>query len=357
MNRELYSYLKQKIDINLDDFYKDLSFKNVIADLFVSNICQLKCRHCYFGETQNIDNELTINEWTQTIDKLYQIGIRQFHFSGKESSICKDTIPLIKYIKEKSATSVGLVTNGLGKVEYYDNIFKEGIDYLEFSIDGDSISHNYIRNADAYSKVINCIHYLDKYCEKINITTCLNKLNHKTYFDMLEDIYSHFGITKYFVTPLYIKGTACSIKNLSLTIQEYSSFIERSISFLQQNPNKRLRLRFCVTEEFVEQIWNNSPFLKKLIINSLDKGTNFIYPINGNVLQISFLFFNIDYITNISITNDGYIIPCADDISNTLYNIISLGNIRNMDSDTLFIKRKKHIINQISNLINIFNEL
>ena len=347
MNNPLQTYLKNHLELNIDDFMFGLDWENVIADLFISNQCQLNCKHCYFGKTKNNSNSLSISEWINSIDKLYKLGIRHFHFSGKESSLYEDSITLMKHIKSKTNTYAGLVSNGLGKQDYYKRLLDTSIDYIEFSIDGTTQFHNHIRGEGTFESTLKSIHTFSQEDRcKINITTCLNKFNKTTYFDLLEIGYG-IGIKKYFLTPFYTKGNGEIIKDYSISLVEYSDFIEETILFLKSKPNLGLRLKYCIPKEYMTHIWDKSNFLKSVIINYFEYDKDTIFRINGNVLELSFLYFDIDYLNNLSITNDGFILPCADDIANKDYPQSSLGNIRELSSLDIEYLRKETIYNQI----------
>lgn len=345
MNELFSSYLHQHIQFNIEEFCNTLSFDNVIADLFISNKCNLKCRHCYFGNTSNIGASLTTNEWINVIDKLYMTGIRHFHFSGKESSLCEASIDLMHYIKSLPQTYAGIVSNGLGSIDYYERLLQTNIDYLEFSVDGLKDNHNFIRGGDFFDKTYSCIKNLKDHVHKFNLTTCLNKYNFNDYIDLISKFH-YLGITHFFVTPFILKGRAINISDASLTIDEYAMLIQNLFTFLQQMLDTKLRIRCCIPIKYTHDSFKYCHFFKRILTNYFEKGEEPIYKINDNIIQLSFQYIDIDYVNTITISNDGYIIPCADDISNNQYYLFSLGNIKDIDVETLKDIRKTVIYNQ-----------
>lgn len=346
MSESFQTYLSQHIQLDIEEFCDHLSFNNVIADLFISNKCNLKCRHCYFGDTINIDKALSQNEWIDAIDKLYLLGVRHFHFSGKESSLCEMTIFLMSYIKTLHQTYAGLVSNGLGNINYYVQLLQMDADYLEFSIDGLKENHNFIRGGEFFNKTFACVKSLKDQVDKINITTCLNKRNYNEYINLILMFYN-LGVTRFFATPYLLKGRASGLSSMSIAVEEYALLIQSIITFLQQMPDAKLRVRFCIPIEYTYESFECNRFLKQIIIEYFEEGKDSIFRVNDNVLQLSFLYMDIDYVNTITISNDGYIIPCADDISNNEYYLCSLGNIRTTDAETLK-KARKQIINKQS---------
>jgi len=57
----------------------------MIIDSFVSNKCNLKCKHCYFGDVRPISEPVSLARWRSFLYEAIEIGIKHFHFSGKES--------------------------------------------------------------------------------------------------------------------------------------------------------------------------------------------------------------------------------------------------------------------------------
>lgn len=346
MSNSFVQYLYQHTRFNIEEFCNALSFDNVIADLFISNKCNIQCRHCYFGKTSNIGASLSLDEWMNVVDKLYDIGIRHFHFSGKESSLCEDSIDLMTYIKSFSHTYAGIVTNGLGEIDYYKRLLQTEIDYLEFSVDGLKDNHDFIRGENCFDKTFNCIKELKDYTNKFNLTTCLNHCNVNDYISLISTFYK-LGITRFFATPFVLKGRAANIADISITIDEYSLLLQEIFIFLQQMPNAKLRIRCCIPTEYTYKAFECSNFFRQILKDYIEKGRDTIYRINGNVIQLSFQYIDIDYANTITISNDGYIIPCADDISNNDYHLYSLGNIKQINIENLKELRKDIINKQL----------
>jgi len=156
MNKNLQNWLTEYVSFDSVDYESNIS--NLIVDLFISDKCNLCCKHCYFGNSHTIGIPLSIEQWKSVIDLLYNEGVRHFHISGRESSLDNRVIEIISHIKKKENTFSGLVSNGTGPMVFYKSLIKEGVDYLEFSIDGTESTHNFIRGKAVYSQVINTLY-------------------------------------------------------------------------------------------------------------------------------------------------------------------------------------------------------
>ena len=349
MNKNLDKYLQSKIHVSVDNFLHNLSFDSVVIDLFVSDVCNLKCKHCYFGKVKRFGAPLSYSEWTSTIDKFYKLGVRHFHLSGKESSLSVDALRVLKYIRSNySDCYLGFVTNGTGSLEVYQDVLSTYIDYLEFSVDGLESIHNYIRGGDVFQILYTNISNLQQYAHKLNVTTCINKWNSDQYIQLIEVFYK-LGIHRFFVTPIIEKGAGENLKEYSLTSIELVTFVEHLFEFIKSDitTNHRLIIKICFTEDITRQLWRDSKMVRELIIDCVENNNDLIYRINGNILQLSFSVVNLDYYYNLSITNDGYILPCSDDISYEDYWKHSLCNVKTLSDVELSSVRKNKILQEI----------
>jgi len=335
----------------IDDFDKIFSTEKLIADLFFSNKCNLKCLHCYFGYTKNISTPLPYNTWLRIINDLHKNGVRHFHLSGKESSLEADSVELVKYIKSKQNTFCGIVSNGTGHLDYYQSLISNNIDYIEFSIDGLEENHNYLRGDNIFHDNVKAIENACHIKQQIiNISTTLNRLNHN-YFLQLVNYFDQVGVKRFFATPFIEKGNGANIKSLSINGDDFALLIEKTFDFINNTSSKGLVIKYCIQHEHILPSLNKSKFIQEIVKGYFSKKNDLIFRINGNTIQLSFNFIEFDYLSQLIVTNDGYILPCADDISYTKYSEISLGNLNQSTIDKILAKRKDSLKYQINNSI------
>lgn len=123
-----------------------------------------KCNHhCIFcscpwyapASKYPVGKELSLDEWSAVIDKLYQLGIQSFSISGGEA-ILKDCMPeIVEHIhteglKRGRSSSIILISNGLAMKEEYLQLFKRCNVHLSMSLPGYSTfqEHTGVDNAD-----------------------------------------------------------------------------------------------------------------------------------------------------------------------------------------------------------------
>lgn len=350
MNNDVILLLNEFIDLS-ELLKNDNIFKSnkIVVDLFFSNKCNLNCKHCYFGNTININSPLNFDEWTKTVDSLYEGGIRHFHISGKESALEPHSRDLVYYIKNKADTYCGVVTNGTGPNTYYENLVISNIDYIEFSIDGLEHQHNYIRGKDIFSATVKTISDIVRISSTntINITSTLNNKNWTEYISIIS-FFTEIGIKRFFAAPFLEKGNGSLIHDLLLSSQQFSQLIEDTFSFLKSTKETGVVIKYCIPHHLIVPMSNENPVIKEIIRKYLLGENDLIFRINGNIIQLSFSFIELDYLNMLIITNDGYVLPCADDISCPNYSNFALGNIRRDSIKEIFEKRQNLIKQEIA---------
>lgn len=80
--------------------------------LEITQNCNLRCIHCYEGEThQSNKNVLSINDWKRIIKELSEINCKNIQFIGGEPSCYFGIIELIDYASQFRFNSIGYFTN------------------------------------------------------------------------------------------------------------------------------------------------------------------------------------------------------------------------------------------------------
>ena len=112
-----------------------------------TNVCNLRCQHCYQNAGAKLENELTFNEKLKVLDMLDHAGVAAIAFSGGEPTIHED---FIKILTETSSRGIytALATNGwrLADPSYTRKLKRAGLRYVEISIDStDPYKHDKFR--------------------------------------------------------------------------------------------------------------------------------------------------------------------------------------------------------------------
>lgn len=341
--------------IDHEAFVKSLSdtisqHEQIIVDLFVSNQCNLHCKHCYFLDYKPIGTPLTLQKWYDIINNCIDVGIKHFHISGKEPFCDQRILSIIEHLNKLASIhdlKYGLVTNGtLLSTEYLQELLNSNMSYIEFSLEGDIEYNLKIRGKNSYESIYSLINEVsDK--KKINITSTYfgdNLHNIKQMFDK----YINIGITKFNIAP-YQKYDSNNL--LPLDELSYIKMIDLIIYFrhyLEEKKEQPIDIRICVSRRHAYDMFINNNILTSDINQFLFNQKKIVYKLGDNILEVNYPLLYIPYLPQIIITNDGMIIPCADDIHYKKVYEISLGNIIDHDMNYILSKRKDYIYNFIN---------
>lgn len=162
------------------------------AKLDTGTLCNYKCFFCYYKSKLN---ELTnFDEIKKRIDKLYQLGCREFDLSGGESSIHPDFFKILEYLNSLNV-KISMLSNGyfFSKFENLEKAKNLGLSEILFSVHSvDEVHDEIVGKSGAFEKILKAILNAKKLNLKIRInSTITNKNLHlidNKFFDFIEKI-------------------------------------------------------------------------------------------------------------------------------------------------------------------------
>jgi len=104
-------------------------------DLALTFRCQNNCVHCYAGGPHET-SELNTEQWKKVVDRLHEIGVFIFTFTGGEPTLREDLPELLRYGQDKGIVT-GLITNGrkLKNKSYVETLEKTGLDFIQVTLE------------------------------------------------------------------------------------------------------------------------------------------------------------------------------------------------------------------------------
>ena len=133
-----------------------LHVRPLVAELFLTENCNLKCVSCACWRTRTVA-ELTTSEWKSIIDQLVELKIVKLNFTGGEPLLRSDTPELIAYAHSLGVRSLHLNTNAILLDERRRmRVIDAGIRSFNVSVDGPTAqTHERIRGVPgAFAKTI-----------------------------------------------------------------------------------------------------------------------------------------------------------------------------------------------------------
>jgi len=123
-----------------------LHVRPLVAELFLTDNCNLKCVSCACWRTTT-RGELTTEEWFAVVGQLPALGIVKANFTGGEPLLRPDAAEIIDFARSRGISSLHLNTNGvLLNARRREAVLAAGVRSFNISIDGPSAeTHDLIR--------------------------------------------------------------------------------------------------------------------------------------------------------------------------------------------------------------------
>ena len=128
-----------------------------MLNIYITNACNLKCKHCFMLSGKKLENELTLEDWMKVLTSFKENGGEFVTFSGGEPLMFKNFPQIISHAHDLGLKST-VLSNGLlwsGKLIHDLALF---IDEIQFSLDGvDEETNSVVRGSGHFEKVVDTI--------------------------------------------------------------------------------------------------------------------------------------------------------------------------------------------------------
>ena len=128
-----------------------------MLNIYITNACNLKCKHCFMLSGKKLENELTLEDWMKVLTSFKENGGEFVTFSGGEPLMIKNFPQIISHAHDLGLKST-VLSNGLlwsGKLIHDLALF---IDEIQFSLDGvDEETNSMVRGSGHFEKVVDTI--------------------------------------------------------------------------------------------------------------------------------------------------------------------------------------------------------
>jgi len=209
--------------------------KPYLASFKVTYRCNLACQQCPFYVIDSPD--ISYEDALFVMDELYNRGNRIIIFEGGEPTLWKDNTYSINDLiiaAKKRFTKVGMTSNGLNPLDL-------PVDTLWVSIDGFEQTHNFLRGAKVYHKIMHNI----------------QRSNHPKLF-------AHITINavNYTEIPELIKYLSSMVRGI--TVQFYYPYNKKYDLYLDHSERSKTIDRILKLKKSGYPICNSVPALKSL---------------------------------------------------------------------------------------------
>ena len=318
--------------------FQALIRRNRISEirLLINNDCQLKCQHCFYGFDEMKGRKLLFTEYCRVLLEAINLGIKEFHFSGKEPLFNEDIFDYAKFIKEMSPEShVHVVTNGINVPKYIEQLKSFSKVYL--SIDDVLGVKEYRDTTNVYDKAIRA---LKENNIPIQVFIDLGKHNYNKVADIINHLYDNYGVDDFYVRTLAYVGNAENLERL--TLKELESVYHQIFKITSEN--EKINVMLNANAPFTYDILDLADDSYEVGYLFKEMANRIISTGNPNIFE-NFAFglesFCHRYDWQVTLTPDGYLLGCGTEVSNPDYDQASAGNVRDCSLAELIVRGKE----------------
>jgi len=154
-----------------------LDYKPVTAVWEITMGCNMRCKHCGSSCREPLPDELTTEEALQLCDEIGGLGLKWITLSGGEP-LTRPDWPLIAQRLRQNQVIPNIITNGwMVTEETVNKAIESGIGTFAISLDGVKETHDFIRKAGSFDRIMAALELLKKNDMTAGIITTINKKN------------------------------------------------------------------------------------------------------------------------------------------------------------------------------------
>lgn len=198
----------KEMRMRLEQIYREN--RPSIAEIIMNSHCPNQCLHCIYPSDYHQHNRNMNGEAWKTAFQFIceELDLKRFIFDGR--AVTKESVQAIRLLKRDfPGVRVGLIADGISLEPFVEDIIDYPPDWLDVSVDGLEKDHDIQRNSEgSYRKTLEVLTRLkeSEALEKINILTCLTRLNLKSVIGMIR-LLNATGFLNFFITPVsVVKG-------------------------------------------------------------------------------------------------------------------------------------------------------
>jgi len=195
-----------------------------------TDICNLRCIHCYDSAANNKDKPL--NQLCRIIDRAFAVIINEWgmpvalSLTGGEPFVSQNLFPLLSYIQDKYSekdVNVQILSNGTLITKDHVRALKSSypmVKGVQVSLDGvHQETHEKIRGTGTYRKALQTWEVLVRNDIPVSAHMVITNINYEEAFELTEFAKSH-GLSRLTVTRLVPIGRGQALSKLEINSQQ-----------------------------------------------------------------------------------------------------------------------------------------
>ena len=271
------------------------------AKVYINNNCQFNCTHCFIGKSSLVSTPLTIEEWFRVFEEMKDAGITSVDFFGKEPLYDTTFYVLAKKCKELGM-SVSLITNGFNVSSYID-MLSEIKPQVTMSVENFDKKPAHRTKGDFILKNFKLL--ISKGIP-VSASIDLSKSNVVDIPNIIKKLH-RIGVKTIYIKPIRPFGDSEEILTKELLPSASILNVVEEVSKLASKMDIDVNMSFAMMD--LHRMYRDCPdkfneILGYAIQNRLDV-------VDG--VRFEFELFCHRFMSNISVTPDGYVLGCASE--------------------------------------------
>ena len=185
LNKLLSSIMARKFAaLSKDDICIEMDDKSKYLNIYLTQACNLRCKHCFMLSGVKLKNELTAVQWKNVLKDFKSIGGEYVTFTGGEVLMNPDFEDIVKYASS-IGLSVTILSNGVLWTDKLIDSLYGYVNQIQISLDGINEQTNAsVRGKGIFDKVVeNIIKIANRgYRTSVATTFTLENLTEETKF-------------------------------------------------------------------------------------------------------------------------------------------------------------------------------
>lgn len=210
--------------------------------------CNLACRHCYLQDKKLIAPHLSLEEWLDIVNQLYELQVPKIAILGGEPILSPIFYKVANYVSGKGFKLYTTTNGTLISKDVAQKIYDAGFTEIDVSLDGGTPeSHEFLRGKNTFKRTLRGIELLAQQGLKVKTATVLSRVNFSEFRRMTE-LGSKLGVSEMYFNSLMPCGKDRDIwDDIGLTIKEWGKLLAIMNQWNQDDRSPRL---------FMERMFN-----------------------------------------------------------------------------------------------------
>lgn len=221
MSTDDFLYVLTELEAKQFESFKLKDNKLKSLNLYLTNKCNLRCKHCYMFSGSPLENELQLEEISSLLRNFKNYGGYNLILSGGEITERMDLREIISVSNDLHLTTT-LLTNG---TEWSDDLIdyvSDKVAEVQVSIDGyDEDSNSKIRGAGQFQRALNTVkHFYDKKVRVAIAITPMYPIDKAKYIKFSKQLMERFSRDNFNIKFSYelMEGRDNSLTNIDNSI-------------------------------------------------------------------------------------------------------------------------------------------